>query len=622
VPVIPCNRPLVRLLAALWLAGAIVPAAAQQPTPPDSTLDGPIADEGVPYGVASGYIVGHKLLQEGKAEEALPFLHLAYRAQPEVAAIALDFQQALAGRGYFKDALDVVNRLVALYPDSLGYVAERASLYLKSGKTGPALDDLRLLRSKGKVSLAIIEAEAGVLAAGGKTEQALDVYRDGLILLPELAPDLYLGMTAVLQQAGRDKSIPALMDEAMARHPDHARLWLVKARVQAVLGDEQGAMATAQAADNHFAALAVAQAVAPLAAAAGTQESAAEIPDLPADSFVVDLADFYAQRQQVDKAVGILQPLSAAGELQLSPSLWLARLLLGTDRTAEADALIARIMERWPEAGRGWFLRGKSAEGRGEWLAALPDYVHAVGLEPRDPEIRLGYVRAMLVAWEKDLVGTAATDAQREKRAEFGRQLAIAVQLVPDEDREGQLILGYAFKALNDFKAAAERFGLAAESKDLRLNALLQMSLCHDQGGDSTAARADLETLYAEFPENPEIANSLGYFLAEKGVDLGRAARLVDQALQAEPGNGAYLDSMGWILYRRGEMEQSLDFMIQAVNVLPEDPVVLEHLGMVLKAQGKPVEALDVLRRALDFGADRTRLEPMIKDLEQQIDGR
>jgi tetratricopeptide (TPR) repeat protein len=306
----------------------------------------------------------------------------------------------------------------------------------------------------------------------------------------------------------------------------------------------------------------------------------------------------------------------------LSPSLWLARLLLGTDRTAEADALIARIMERWPEAGRGWFLRGKSAEGRGEWLAALPDYVHAVGLEPRDPEIRLGYVRAMLVAWEKDLVGTAATDAQREKRAEFGRQLAIAVQLVPDEDREGQLILGYAFKALNDFEAAAERFGLAAESKDLRLNALLQMSLCHDQGGDSTAARADLETLYAEFPENPEIANSLGYFLAEKGVDLGRAARLVDQALQAEPGNGAYLDSMGWILYRRGEMEQSLDFMIQAVNVLPEDPVVLEHLGMVLKAQGKPVEALDVLRRALDFGADRTRLEPMIKDLEQQIDGR
>ena len=86
--------------------------------------------------------------------------------------------------------------------------------------------------------------------------------------------------------------------------------------------------------------------------------------------------------------------------------------------------------------------------------------------------------------------------------------------------------------------------------------------------------------------------------------------------LAAEPGNGAYLDSMGWIHYRNGNFERALDFMIQAVNVLPDDPVITEHLGMVLKAQGQAGEALDMLRRALALGGDRERLQAVIAELE------
>jgi len=597
----------------VWTTGS---PAAEAPT--DSSAIAAIPDENVPYGVASGYIVGHTLLAEGNAAEALPYLHMAYRVQPEVVAIAVDFQAALAAEGYFNDALEVVERMVVDHPDSLDFLVQRADLYLKSGKSDQALADLRELRRRGHVNSAILDAEATILAAAGKIDQALDVYRDGLDLLPDEGPAFYLGMTGVLQKGGQDDHILPLMDEALERYPDAPQLWLVKIRVLVVGDRDAAALAVAQRADTHFAGLVIA------AAAADSTLVESEVPvttvKQPPDSFVVELADFYAQRNELDKAMDILQPLSDAGELQLAPSLWLGRLLLGTNHTTEGESLVARILTRWPDSGRGWFLKGKADEGRGDWNEAVPAFAHAVELTPRDPEIRLGYVRSMLVAWEDDLVVDHPTEAQAAHQTEFHRHLLVASTLVPDEDREGQLILGYGFKAMGDYERAVWRFEMAAENTDLRLNALLQKSLCHDLLGQDGKAREDLETLYSEYPQHPEVANSLGYFLAEKATDLDKARDLVEQALAAEPGNGAFLDSMGWIEYRSGELEQALDFLIQAVNVLPDDPVILEHLGMVLKEQGKSDEALDVLRRSLVRGGDAERLQGLINELEGEQD--
>ncbi len=605
------------LLIAVLLGTAVTTTARETTALSDSSLGDAIDDEDVPYGVAAGYIVGHKLLLEGEAAEALPYLHMAYRAQPDVLTIAMDFQAALAAQGYFKDALDVMESMVTLYPDSLGVLAQRANLYLKSGKTDRALIDLRELRNRGHVNLSIVEAEAAILAADGKIDQALDVYRDGIHLLPDEGPAMYLGMSAVLQDAEQDDRIAPLMDEALQNYPDVPRLWLVKCRVLVVQQQDQEALATARQADTHFAGLAISAAI---EAAAGDLPfdgaGHSDPSDLPPDSFVVELADFYAQRGEVAKALAILQPLAAAGELRLAPNLWLGRLLLGTGRTAEGATLVAEILEQWPDSGRAWYLQGKAAEGDGDWESALPNFLRAVELAPRDPEIRLGYVRAMLVVREDDLLADVPTTEQEAMRDDFRRHLTVASTLVPDRDREGQLILGYGFKALTDYERAAWRFSLAAERPELRLNAMLQKSLCHDLLGQTTKARQALETLHEEFPRHPEVANSLGYFLAEKGVDLDQAAVLVKLALKAEPGNGAFLDSMGWIHYRNGELEQALDYLIQAVNVLPDDPVILEHLGMVLKDQGEDLQALDLMKRALARGGDRERIEAVIQDLE------
>jgi len=587
---------------------------------PDSIFMEPIEDEDVPYGVAAGYILGNRLLREGNTAQALPYLHMAYRAQPDVVDIAVDFQAALVAEGYIKDALEIVDDLVVAYPDTLKFLAQRVHLNLQLGEADQALKDLRHLRDKNYVTLAMIDAEASILAANGKIEQALDVYRDGLYLLPDDAVAIYLGMSRLLQKAHQEGRIADLMDEALLKFPDDPRLWLVKIRVLAAIGEDEQALATTQAADTHFARLLIEEAIEDSGEGVSATDMRLRNSNLPPDSFVVELADFHAQRGDLEKALSILLPLSEAGELQLTPSLWLARLLLGTGRLAEGSELVDGIVETWPNSGRAWFLLGKSAEVNGEWEEALPHYGKAVSLAEPDPEIRLGYVRAMLVVWERDLAASQPTTLQAERREKFARHLAVAGTIVPNLDREGQLILGYGFKAMGEYDAAQWRFGLAAEDPNLQMNARLQKSICHDLLGEEGRARRELEILQKQFPRHPEVANSLGYFLAEKGTDLDEAELLVAISLEAEPGNGAYLDSMGWIHYRNGNLEKALDFMIQAVNVLPDDPVILEHLGMVLKGQGKRIEALGILQRSLSQGGDKDRLTAAIAELESAID--
>ncbi len=617
----PLERMLLILLIAAGLswpvpggiAGLGIPAAHGQD---DGTAI--VEDENVPPGVASGWIVGHRLLAEGKTAEALPYLHMAYRAHPEVVLIAIEFQEALASEGYLRDALNVMDSLVAAWPDSQSFLLRRSALNLSAGRRDKALDDLRAIRRQGNATVEVLAAEAAILGSGGKTGQALDVLRDGLHLHPDRGRDIYLEMARIMRQADETGAVPDLMDEALTRFPDEPLIWLVKIRSLAALSRFEEALAVAGEADRHFAEL-------PAIPGPESPDESMQLddipgtspyPGLPADSFAVELADYHAQHRQIDQALAILQPLADRGELGLTPSLWLARLLLGTGREIEGLELVERILAQWPGSGRGWYLRGKVDEGRGDWENAISHYGRAADLDSYDPEIRLGILRAMLIAWERDFRAPTPDAAQGKRIEEFREQAMIAATLVPEKDSEGQMMLGYAFRALKDLERASWRFKLAAENPDLRLTALIQKSICHDENGEEAKARFALELLRREFPDDPEVANSFGYFLAEKGQDLDLAEGLVREALAADPGNGAYLDSLGWVMYRNGRFEEALDYLIQAVNVLPDDPVILEHLGVVLNDLGQKAEALDVLRRSLGLGGDSERIEALIADIE------
>ena len=87
-------------------------------------------------------------------------------------------------------------------------------------------------------------------------------------------------------------------------------------------------------------------------------------------------------------------------------------------------------------------------------------------------------------------------------------------------------------------------------------------------------------------PENSHALNYLGYMWADNGENLEQALELIRRAVDLDPNNGAFVDSLGWALFRLGEFEQARRHLERANQLVPRDSTILEHLGDVYVALG------------------------------------
>lgn len=104
--------------------------------------------------------------------------------------------------------------------------------------------------------------------------------------------------------------------------------------------------------------------------------------------------------------------------------------------------------------------------------------------------------------------------------------------------------------------------------------------------------------------EHHEALNYVGYTLAEQDQDLERALILVEKAIEMDPGNGYYIDSLAWIYYRQGDYSRAWEEIQRAVDYVDDDPVIWEHYGDIAKAVSKVEKALQGYELALEHDPD------------------
>jgi tetratricopeptide (TPR) repeat protein len=118
------------------------------------------------------------------------------------------------------------------------------------------------------------------------------------------------------------------------------------------------------------------------------------------------------------------------------------------------------------------------------------------------------------------------------------------------------------------------------------------LSVAFDALGDGEASRRALERGIDESGRNPTLLNNLAYLLAERGEELGRALDLVDEALAARPLEPAYLDTLGWILHKRGQHEDAIEAYHKALSGMKEpDSEIAAHVALAFEALGRREEA-------------------------------
>lgn len=135
-------------------------------------------------------------------------------------------------------------------------------------------------------------------------------------------------------------------------------------------------------------------------------------------------------------------------------------------------------------------------------------------------------------------------------------------------------------------------------------------------------AEATFKRLIARDPQNAPALNYLGYMLAERGERLDESVGYVKKALEIEPDNGSYLDSLGWAYFKADKLDLAEGNLRRAADQLTTNSVVQDHYGDVLLKLGRYDDAIAAFNRALTGDGDsidRTDIDKKIRSARQKL---
>jgi tetratricopeptide (TPR) repeat protein len=112
-------------------------------------------------------------------------------------------------------------------------------------------------------------------------------------------------------------------------------------------------------------------------------------------------------------------------------------------------------------------------------------------------------------------------------------------------------------------------------------------------------AEEQFKKVLASDPEHASALNYLGYMLADQNMKLEEALGYIKRAVDLDPANGAYLDSLGWAYFRLGKFELAEDNLLKASQKINSDPTVQDHLGDLYQKTGRLKLAATHWERAL-----------------------
>ena len=125
-----------------------------------------------------------------------------------------------------------------------------------------------------------------------------------------------------------------------------------------------------------------------------------------------------------------------------------------------------------------------------------------------------------------------------------------------------------------------------------------------ERSGNWPAAEHDFRRALELSPEQPYVLNYLGYTWVERGEHLAEARRMLERAVALRPQDGNIADSLGWALYKLGDIPGAIRWLERAVELEPRSSVINDHLGDVYWVAGRQREAQFQWRRALALGPE------------------
>jgi len=572
----PNHLQAVRLLGAAYLGARRIDDAL-------ALLTG--AKERDPKDPATLALLGRAELASGDRERALATLTEASRLDPSSPAIRTQLASAALSLGDESTARATLEKASALGPGSNGPPTLLVLMHLRHGETAKALEVAKRFLSRQPDSPAAHNLLGGTLQAAGRVDDARREYETAKQKDPDL-PDPYLNLARLDLVSKRPEAARKLYEALLGRNPENPRALVALARLELSRGHGTRAAALLERART---------------AAPRSVTSRAL------------LAAWYLRSRKPDQALELAKEAAAIAPKSLTLKVLLARTYRAKGELAQARALLEQVVAARPRALAPRLLLGQVLAGLHDPKAR--SVLEALGREaPQNPLVRLALgalylrlgdpnaaleeARALAKSHSKSAASHALAGAayllkknlagaleayQRAQELQPRSRYVVAISRIRDATGDA----GAAVRVLEEWLAAhpdslavKQYFAARAQSRGQRKPAL-------------EAYAAILE----KQPENVVALNNLAWLYEKR--DTAKALSYAEQAAHHAPENGAVLDTYGWMLLRRGHLEQAVRVLRHAAERIPENPDVQYHLASALVRFHEPEEARTILAKVL-----------------------
>jgi tetratricopeptide (TPR) repeat protein len=470
-------------------------------------------------------------------------------------------------------------------------IARRATeLAIFARMSATAVESARIWLETDPASNRALQTLAGVLLTAGRLDESLPYLKKMLAARGADVADVFTQLARSVSAAPDKPAALRLMRQLAQDYPKllAARLAVVQAALMA--GDESGAL----------------------------QELAQARALRPESEQVVLMEAQIVQRRSMAEAVNVLKAYldryPGSREVRLS----YARGLVSEKRFGEARVEFQRLGEAFPENAEVVFAGALLSLQLGDPAMAEQQLKRLLDLGFRDKDL----VRLYL--------GQIAEEGKRPEEAlKWYAEIEPGEQYLPARLRHAQILLRQG--KLGEARAWLQDSEVTGTAQRVQL-VLAEAQLLRDAGEIRTGFEL-LEDALNRMPDNPDLLyehamlaeridkldilessmkklisikpdhahayNALGYSFADRNMRLAEARELIERALKLAPDDAFIIDSMGWVLFRQGELEQALGHLKRAYALRP-DAEIAAHLAEVLWTMGRQPEAEVVLKEAGD----------------------
>ena len=150
-----------------------------------------------------------------------------------------------------------------------------------------------------------------------------------------------------------------------------------------------------------------------------------------------------------------------------------------------------------------------------------------------------------------------------------------------------------------------------------------QLGAVYEGQGKLEETEAVFQSILKEHPQHAGVLNYLGYMLADRDLRLLEALDYISKAVETEPHNGAFLDSLGWVYFKLNQLEPAETNLLLALKLNDGDPTIYEHLGDLYSKLKQYDRARTYYRRsvALAEKEEQEKVQKKLTDLEKHLPG-